>query len=126
MTRMILDLSLNTNNHTENIMAFTPVTIEPTTTITLGEQTLIVAEQTDEIQRMVKLFDQWRERDAELTAQFQQVESDILCTRSAMQHLQNTLLTTLTADNQPDAVVDAPTEVSAPTTVKKTKGAKKT
>lgn len=89
-------------------MTFTVPTIEPTTTITVGEDVLQVADQSDEVKRMVTLFDQWRRRDAELTVQHQTLESEILCVRSALQHIQNTLLVTLTkAKDEAEVPADA-------------------
>lgn len=67
--------------------------ITPTSTIALDDVTFEVDRMSDNVKQMVSLFDDWRQREADLT-------SDLLMVRAALKDLQNTLFTTITEERQ--------------------------
>jgi hypothetical protein len=62
--------------------------VQPTTTITLDDQTLEVSKLSTEIQQMVSYLDLWRQKEVDVSA-------DLLMVRGALRDLQNALSTTI-------------------------------
>lgn len=82
--------------------------VQKTTSITLDDTTVEVSSLSPQIQQMVAYFDDWRQKETNLT-------SELLMVRGALRNIQNELLTALqaekTAANDAEVVVDAESAV---------------
>ena len=74
--------------------------VQKTTTVTIDEQSFEVASLSENVQQMIALMDDWRQKDADLT-------SELLMVRAALRDIQNTLLTTIKSETAP-AETEAP------------------
>ena len=74
--------------------------VQKTTTVTIDEQSFEVASLSENVQQMISLMDEWRQKDADLT-------SELLMVRAALRDIQNTLLTTIKSETTP-AETEAP------------------
>ncbi len=68
--------------------------VQKTTTVTIDEQSFEVSSLSENVQQMIALMDEWRQRDADLTG-------DLLMVRAAIRDIQNTLLSTIKAETSP-------------------------
>lgn len=68
--------------------------VQKTTTVTIDEQSFEVSSLSENVQQMIALMDEWRQRDADLTG-------DLLMVRAAIRDIQNTLLSTIKAETTP-------------------------
>lgn len=75
------------------------VQVQPTTTISIDDTTLNVADMTPEIQQMVQYLDDWRQKEADTT-------SELLMARGALRDIQSTLLQAIQAAQTPAAETD--------------------
>lgn len=75
------------------------LTVQPTTSITLGDAVFEVERMSNEIKQMVAYFDAWRQKEVDL-------QSDILQVRGALQNLQNQLVAAIQKERE-DAVKKA-------------------
>lgn len=62
--------------------------VQPTLTIAIDDAVYEVAKMSPQVQQMVAYFDDWRQKEADLT-------SEVLLVRGALRDLQNTLLQTI-------------------------------
>lgn len=76
------------------------VQVQPTTTISIDDTTLNVADLTPEIQQMVQYLDDWRQKEADVT-------SELLMARGALRDIQATLLQAIQAAQAATAEPDA-------------------
>lgn len=67
--------------------------IQKTTSITIDDRTISVADTSAEVQQMVQYLDEWRQDEADQA-------SDLLKTRAAIRDLQNSLLQQLQKEQQ--------------------------
>lgn len=65
--------------------------VQPTLTIAIDDAVYEVAKMSPQVQQMVAYFDDWRQKEADLT-------SEVLLVRGALRDLQNTLLQTIQAE----------------------------
>ena len=75
--------------------------VQKTTTVTIDEQSFEVASLSENVQQMIALMDEWRQKDADLT-------SELLMVRAALRDIQNTLLTTIKSETTPAETTEAP------------------
>lgn len=75
--------------------------VQKTTTVTIDEQSFEVASLSENVQQMIALMDEWRQKDADLT-------SELLMVRAALRDIQNTLLTTIKSETAPAETTEAP------------------
>lgn len=105
-------------------MPYQHTSIEPTTTITIDETVYNVSELSDDVQRTIKLYDSWRQRESEIFTELAALESELICIRSAKERVHDGIRGVLTAppvsDGTPSAEVVEATPVSKPAKRKKT------
>ena len=65
--------------------------VQETTSVTIDETTIQVANLSDNVKQMIVLMDEWRQEDADLT-------NKVLMVRAAIRDIQNTLLTAIKAE----------------------------
>jgi hypothetical protein len=65
--------------------------LEPTTIINVDSSSFEVSKMSAEVQQMIKYFDDWRQKEVDLT-------SNLLMVRGAIRDIQNTLLETITKE----------------------------
>ena len=88
--------------------------IQPTLTITLDDATFEVANMSDQVKQLVMYLDEWRQDEADQT-------SALLKTRAALHDIQNTLLTTIQAEQAAAAAPAVDPVVEEKTAKPKTK-----
>lgn len=67
--------------------------ITPTSTIAVGDHTYDVARMSEQVQQMVAMLDNWRQREADVT-------SELLMVRAALRDLQNTMYSTIVEERE--------------------------
>lgn len=101
-------------------MAFT---VQPTTTINFDDATFEVAKMSEQVQQLVRYFDDWRERELAVT-------SELTMIRSAQRDIQNVLTQTIQRERdeaaQRAAELNAVPAAPAPEAPAAKKAAKKT
>lgn len=73
--------------------------LQPTTTITIDDQTFNVADLSTEVQQLTAYLDDWRQDE-------QDQASELLKTRAALRDIQNTLLQQIQEDLKDKEAVD--------------------
>lgn len=87
------------------------IKVEPITTITVGEQQIPVTDFTENIQEMIALYNDWRDRSLNLKSEFTMSQAAIT---EITGQLKNAVAAWVEAKNKPETTLDLNQVVSDP------------